>query len=207
MAATVNLLAMHLQLSKRLNDTVATEDVAGKKVSAAQRDDYLNRAIREFQRTVYFKLGKEVARELLQFHVAYDTITFATIGDTLPTDDVGLPLALYSSTVLFTYQPRKEELDLYTNSNYYNAWTISGGKVYAYSGSGTALNTGTGTYVYLAADVGVNNTTDVDLPARFYDIIVELALADILLDRGEIDPQGWQSMKIMTWGGFLTTGV
>jgi len=205
--ATTNLLAIHLSLSKRLNDAVTVETADGKKLSATQRDDRINEAIREIQKFIYYKLGKEAAREILQFEVAYDTITFATAGDTLPTDDVGLPLALYSSTVVFSYHPRKEELDLYLNSNLYNAWTISGGKVYAYSGSGTALSTGTGTYVYLKADVGVNNTTDVAVTPRFYDLVVELALANTWLSRGEIAPQECQNMKAMTWGNFLMTGV
>ena len=206
MAATTNLLAMHLSLAMRLNDAVANESTSGKKLTDDQRDNRINEAIREMQKFIYYKLGKEAAREILQFEVAYDTITFATAGDTLPTDDIGLPLALYSSTVLFTYHPRKEELDLYLNSNLYNAWTISSGKIIAYT-AGTALNTGTGTYVYLKSDVGVNDTTDVAVTPKFYDLVVELALANTWLSRGEITPQECQNMKTMTWGNFLMSGV
>jgi hypothetical protein len=199
--ATTNLKEMHLRLSRRLQDAVAAETTDGKKVTAANRIDYINRAIKEMQRTLYLKLGEEQASKILQFHVSLMTCDWAAGLHLLPADDIGLPLFLSSASYIYTYYPWKLELDRLTNSIYAYAWTISGGNIYGYE-NGAAATTAC-TYYYLKKDEGIADTTDVAVTAIFYDLIVELAYADILQERGEITAQEWSQMKTNAYRGVI----
>lgn len=174
--ASPNFDTIHLRLSRYLNDAVATASTDGSQFTSAQRSDYLNRASSYLQTSIYTIGGRDVARSILQSILKTQSFTFSNAGVAVASDYNNFPIALskVSSTILYQYWERKEELDANVNPNIASAYTVENGKIYAYE-SGVILNAGTGNFKYLTNDAGVQGTTDIAISPNLWDTIVDLA--------------------------------
>ena len=195
--ATPNLDILHLRLSRAIEDPVASASTAGVQLTVAQREDYLNRAINDIASLAYNLVGMNKAREVLQSMETTQAITFSSSGVSVASDYCDMPTSLIkaSSSSIFSYYPKKDELDNNVNPNISAAYVVSGNKLYAYE-SGSILNSGTGTFYYIRKDAGVQGTTDINLSSKFWDVAVDYAATLVFEETGEMQSAQARAKRI-----------
>jgi hypothetical protein len=186
--ATPSLDILHLRFSRSVEDPVGSAGSAGLQFSVVQREDYINRAINDLTSDIYHIVGMNKAREILQSMETTQSIAaFSNTGTSVASDYCDMPTSLLKtgSTNIFSYYPKKDELDNNVNPNISAAYVVSGNKIYAYE-SGAILNTGAGTFYYIRKDAGVQNTTDVNISPKFYGAVIDLAAILAFEETGEL---------------------
>jgi hypothetical protein len=174
---------LSISLSKRARDTVSAFATDGSTFTSAARTDYLNKAMNALQQFV-FVIHKERAREILQSQIGTGSLAVTSSGIAVPSTYNQIPLSFVSSSIFYTYHPRREELSSGVAFTVPYGYTIEAGLLFAYT-SGTSLNT-TGTLTFVKSDT---HTTDeaVLLSTNLHDTLVDLAAAFALADIGEIE--------------------
>ena len=164
---------LHLRFSKAISDYVAAEATNGTVLTATQRDDYLNRAIKLLQEIIYSSYGIEEVQRILSSQVKTASITLSSSGVSLPSDDNAMPLTLDDGTSLYKRYANRRALVIGLNADV-PAYAIEGGKIYAYNSTGDVSGTGA-TYGYIAKDEGINSSTTILLDDTLIDVVVNLA--------------------------------
>jgi len=184
--ATPNFDILHLRFARKIDDRVATAATDGVVYSILRRTDYLNQGSNFLQTSIYNMLGASAAGRVLQSIVSEQAINpFSSSGVSVATTYNNMPVELVKTgaTDTFRYVESKGDLDNVFTPFSYSAFTIQGGKLYAYQ-AGTILNSGTGTFRFLKNDEGVQGTTDISISKQFWDAIVDMAISFALTDNG-----------------------
>jgi len=203
MATTDKLNILHLRFSRSVEDPVAAAATAGTQFSAVQREDYINRAINDISSYIYHAVGMNEARRVLQSMETTQAFTFLTAGVAVASDYVDMPtnLTKNSSTSIFTYYPKKDELDNNVNPNVSAAYTINGNKIYAYE-SGVILDTpAAGVLSYIRQDAGVTGTigsggVEINISPQFYDNVIDLATTLAFEESGEMSSAAARASRV-----------
>ena len=198
MATTDKLNILHLRFSRSVEDPVAAAATAGTQFSAVQREDYINRAINDISSYIYHAVGMNEARRVLQsMETTLAVTTFSASGFAMAADYADMPTNLVKtgSTSIFSYYPKKDELDNNVNPNISAAYTINGNKIYAYE-SGTILSTGAGVFSYIRQDAGVQGTTDINISPQFYDNVIDLATTLAFEESGEMSSAAARASRV-----------
>ena len=177
--ATPNFDIIHLRFARRMRDPAATGGTAGKVYTVANRSDYLNRANKILQFQKFQKLGRDGVREQLQTLVTTHALTFAGAGIAVEAAYNNIPLAVSkaSSTNLYRYWPRREEITLNLNPDLPYLFTVENNTLYVYE-SGELVASGTGSFYYIKKDeITEGGATDIALPEVFWDELVDIAVA------------------------------
>jgi len=185
---------LHARLSRAIEDPVTAATAANDgDVSSASRSDYLNRAIHGFAQDVYYLLGREKTRSILQNMITLQAVTI-TGSDTVTANvyqNLPIDFKKTGNTFKYIFSHSKSDLDNYRNPHLDYAFVIEGQKIYIYE-LGVVQAAGAGTFYHVgyrvdltAADAG--GFGDTSLPTEFYDIVVELAVSLYYMDIGQED--------------------
>lgn len=186
----------HLRFSRAIDDPVAAIATDGSEVSAALRNDYLNRANNFIQLTILglthgeWSLRREMFMRYAPGLVTNQAITWASGGTTVGASDPNGYCEWIEATDatagLLTPHFSKPELDLNLNSNLPNAFLIHGGKIYGYV-SGVQKTSGSGTLFYVTSDIQTTSDATPNIDAKWDDTLVELAIMFYKQDKGEFE--------------------
>lgn len=203
--ATPTFNAMHLRFSNRLNDAVGSAASDGDIFSSVERERYMNQANNFIQTTIFYGIGSAKARTILQSLLKTQAITFASAGVAVATDYNNMPVALTkdASTLMFSYWPRKEELDNNVHANVQNAFTVELSKIYTYE-AGVILNAGTGVLRYIQKDqITTDGATDIALSSQFHDTVIDIAVSYALEEIGEMESASAYMQRVSSILSFL----
>jgi hypothetical protein len=185
--------ALHLYLSRKLQDPVTAASSDGVPFSSLMRTDYLNRA-NNFIQLLVTQAGREYVNRFLPGLITTQAVVWVTGGTSLATDYKQFLSCQYTPStgnpVLLRYvgPSWKIVLDNDQNRNYDAAFTILDGKIYGYYNF-AQLITGNGVLYYLKTDYRTSSgdTLDISIDPMWWDTLVDLAASFALEDRGNSD--------------------
>jgi hypothetical protein len=193
--ASANFDALHLRLSRKIDDPVAAAATDGSEVTQALRTDLLNRANRVIQNRVLTMAAgdwtqrRDVVMRYIPGLVTTQSITWASGSATLASDFSYWVECRDSTAGLMTYHPSKAELDGNLNSNIDAAFAILGTSIYGYDNGSAIGNGATGTLYYVKTDARASNgdTNDITIDGIWFDMVVDIAALLYHEEKGDFD--------------------
>jgi hypothetical protein len=181
---------LHLKLSRKVYDPVASASTDGSELTSALRTDYLNRASK-FIQSLLWTTKRDFVELYLSGLVKTQAFTFSSSGVAIASDFSFWLAAQKDSPIrkLMWIEPsRKIELDMAVNPSLTNVFTILAGKIYAYQ-QGVVLSSGAGTLYYVQNDqrTQAGDTSDISIDPLWYEVLIDLAASYHFSDKGKLD--------------------